>query len=256
MSNLLKLLNEKKEKGEKAFIPYIMVGEDSLERTYKDILFLEKEGATLIELGIPFSDPASDGTVIQESGIKALKNGINVHKVFELISKIREVSEVPLVIMSYINPIFKFGLEEFFKRSSELSVQGVILPDVPIEEFSFIEKYIKKYEIDYVPLYSPTTPLERIKDLCEVGSGFLYVVTSLGVTGEKEIDKKNLGDSLAKIRENSTLPTMAGFGISSKEDVKEIKQYSDGVIVGSKIIKLLRGDGYAEISELIKAARE
>lgn len=256
MSNLLKLLNEKKEKGEKAFIPYIMVGEDSLERTYKDILFLEKEGATLIELGTPFSDPASDGTVIQESGIKALKNGINVHKVFELISKIREVSEVPLVIMSYINPIFKFGLEEFFKRSSELSVQGVILPDVPIEEFSFIEKYIKKYEIDYVPLYSPTTPLERIKDLCEVGSGFLYVVTSLGVTGEKEIDKKNLGDSLAKIRENSTLPIMAGFGISSKEDVKEIKQYSDGVIVGSKIIKLLRGDGYAEISELIKAARE
>jgi len=256
MSNLLKLLNEKKEKGEKAFIPYIMVGEDSLERTYKDILFLEKEGATLIELGIPFSDPASDGTVIQESGIKALKNGINVHKVFELISKIREVSEVPLVIMSYINPIFKFGLEEFFKRSSELSVQGVILPDVPIEEFSFIEKYIKKYEIDYVPLYSQTTPLERIKDLCEIGSGFLYVVTSLGVTGEKEIDKKNLGDSLAKIRENSTLPIMAGFGISSKEDVKEIKQYSDGVIVGSKIIKLLRGDGYAEISELIKAARE
>lgn len=256
MSNLLKLLNEKKEKGEKAFIPYIMVGEDSLERTYKDILFLEKEGATLIELGIPFSDPASDGTVIQESGIKALKNGINVHKVFELISKTREVSDVPLVIMSYINPIFKFGLEEFFKRASELSVQGVILPDVPIEEFSFIEKYIKKYEIDYVPLYSPTTPLERIKDLCEVGSGFLYVVTSLGVTGEKEIDKKNLGDSLAKIREKSTLPMMAGFGISSKDDVKEIKQYSDGVIVGSKIIKLLRGDGYAEISELIKAARE
>lgn len=256
MSNLLKLLNEKKEKGEKAFIPYIMVGEDSLERTYKDILFLEKEGATLIEIGIPFSDPASDGTVIQESGIKALKNGVNVHKVFELISKVREVSEVPLVIMSYINPIFKFGLEEFFKRASALSVQGVILPDVPIEEFSFIEKYIKKYEIDYVPLYSPTTPLERIKDLCEVGSGFLYVVTSLGVTGEKEIDKKNLGDSLAKIRENSTLPIMAGFGISSKEDVKEIKQYSDGVIVGSKIIKLLRGDGYAEISELIKAARE
>jgi len=256
MSNLLKLLNEKKEKGEKAFIPYIMVGEDSLERTYKDILFLEKEGATLIELGIPFSDPASDGTVIQESGIKALKNGVNVHKVFELISKVREVSEIPLVIMSYINPIFKFGLEEFFKKASELSVQGVILPDVPIEEFSFVEKYIKKYEIDYVPLYSPTTPLERIKDLCEVGSGFLYVVTSLGVTGEKEIDKKNLGDSLAKIRENSTLPIMAGFGISSKEDVKVIKQYSDGVIVGSKIIKLLRGDGYAEISELIKAARE
>lgn len=256
MSNLLKLLNEKKEKGEKAFIPYIMVGEDSLERTYKDILFLEKEGATLIELGIPFSDPASDGTVIQESGIKALKNGVNVHKVFELISKVREVSEVPLVIMSYINPIFKFGLEEFFKRASELSVQGVILPDVPIEEFSFIEKYIKKYEIDYVPLYSPTTPLERIKDLCEVGAGFLYVVTSLGVTGEKEIDKKNLGDSLTKIRENSTLPIMAGFGISSKDDVKEIKQYSDGVIVGSKIIKLLRGDGYAEISELIKAVRE
>lgn len=256
MSNLLKLLNEKKEKGEKTFIPYIMVGEDSLERTYKDILFLEKEGATLIELGIPFSDPASDGTVIQESGIKALKNGVNVHKVFELISKVREVSEVPLVIMSYINPIFKFGLEEFFKRASELSVQGVILPDVPIEEFSFIEKYIKKYEIDYVPLYSPTTPLERIKDLCEVGSGFLYVVTSLGVTGEKEIDKKNFGDSLGKIRENSTLPIMAGFGISSKDDVKEIKQYSDGVIVGSKIIKLLRGDGYAEISELIKAARE
>jgi len=256
MSNLLKLLNEKKEKGEKAFIPYIMVGEDSLERTYKDILFLEKEGASLIELGIPFSDPASDGTVIQESGIKALKNGVNVHKVFELISKVREVSEVPLVIMSYINPIFKFGLEEFFKRASKLSVQGVILPDVPIEEFSFIEKYIKKYEIDYVPLYSPTTPLERIKDLCEVGSGFLYVVTSLGVTGEKEIDKKNLGDSLTKIRENSTLPIMAGFGISSKDDVKEIKQYSDGVIVGSKIIKLLRGDGYAEISELIKAATE
>jgi tryptophan synthase alpha chain len=256
MSNLLKLLNEKKEKGEKVFIPYIMVGEESLERTYKDILFLEKEGATLIELGIPFSDPASDGIVIQESGIKALKNGINVHKVFELISKIREVSDVPLVIMSYINPIFKFGLEEFFKRASELSVQGVILPDVPIEEFSFIEKYIKKYEIDYVPLYSPTTPLERIKDLCEVGSGFLYVVTSLGVTGEKEIDKKNLGDSLAKIREKSTLPMMAGFGISSKDDVKEIKQYSDGVIVGSKIIKLLRGDCYEEISELIKAARE
>lgn len=256
MSSLLKLLNEKKEIGEKAFIPYIMVGEDSLERSYKDILFLENEGATLIEIGIPFSDPASDGTVIQESGIKALKNGINAHKVFELISKVREVSHVPLVIMSYINPIFKFGLEEFFKKASELSVQGVILPDVPIEEFSFIEKYIKKYEIDYVPLYSPTTPLERIKDLCEVGSGFLYVVTSLGVTGEKEIDKKNLGDSLAKIRENSTLPIMAGFGISSKEDVKEIKQYSDGVIVGSKIIKLLRGDGYAEISELIKAARD
>ena len=256
MSNLLELLNEKKERGEKAFIPYIMVGEDSLERSYKDILFLEKEGATLIELGIPFSDPASDGTVIQESGIKALKNGVNVHKVFELISKVREVSSVPLVIMSYINPIFKFGLEEFFKRAAELSVQGVILPDLPIEEFSFIEKYIKKYEIDYVPLYSPTTPIDRVKDLCEEGSGFLYVVTSLGVTGEKEINKQNLGDSLAKISENSTLPLMAGFGISSKEDVKEIKQYCDGVIVGSKIIKLLRGDGYAEISELIKAVRD
>lgn len=256
MSNLFEILNAKKEKGEKAFIPYIMVGEDSLERSYNDILFLEKSGATVIELGVPFSDPASDGAVIQESGIKALNNRVNVEKILELIKKVREVTNVPLVIMSYINPIYKFGLEEFFKKASEVSLQGVIIPDVPIEEFTLIKKYVEKYSVDYIPLYSPTTPLDRVKKLCEVGSGFLYVVTSLGVTGEKEINKKSLGDSLGEIAQNSPLPLMAGFGISSKEDIKEIINYCDGVIVGSKIIKLLRRDGYAEISELIKAVSQ
>ncbi|WP_238883172.1 tryptophan synthase subunit alpha [Clostridium sp. YIM B02551] len=255
MSNLGELLKEKINNGEKAFIPYIMIGEESLDRSYEDILFFEKAGATLIELGIPFSDPTSDGKVIQESGIKALKNGVNVEKVFELIKKVREVSDIPLVIMSYINPIFKYGLEEFFKTSKEVNLQGVILPDVPIEEKAFIEEYIDKYEIAYIPLYSPTTPKSRVKDLCLNGEGFLYVVTSLGVTGEKDIDKKALEEEFNLIRKEATLPLMAGFGISSKEDVKEIIKYADGVIVGTKVIKLLRENDYNTLEDLIKASK-
>ncbi|MEQ8153938.1 MAG: tryptophan synthase subunit alpha [Clostridiaceae bacterium] len=254
MSNLGELLKKKKADGEKAFIPYIMVGEDSLDRSYNDILFFEKAGATLIELGIPFSDPTSDGPVIQESGIKALKNKINVEKVLELVKKVREVSDIPLVIMSYINPIYKYGLDKFFKKAKEVNIQGVILPDVPIEELSFIQEYIDKYSIAYIPLYSPTTPKSRVKELCSKGDGFLYVVTSLGVTGEKAIDKKALEEEFKSIREEATLPCMAGFGISSKEDVKEIIQYADGVIVGTKVIKLLRENDYKTLEELVKAA--
>jgi len=255
MSNLKERLENRLAKNQKFFVAYVMVGEESLEKTYEDVLFLEKAGATLIELGVPFSDPVTDGVVIQESGIKSLKNGTTLADVLALVEKIRKVSDIPLLLMGYLNPFYKYGFENFFKEAKRVGVEGVIIPDLPLEEFPLISDYVKNYGIDYIPFFSPTTPIERINSLCEVGGGFLYVVTSLGVTGEKDLDKESLRKALKEIKSHSSLPIAAGFGISSKEDIAGIIDSCDGVIVGTKIIKLLRANDYKGLEDLMEGFR-
>lgn len=230
----------------KAFIPFITAGYPDLNSTKKFVLALEKGGADLIELGIPFSDPIAEGPVIQHSSMEALKCGTTTDKVFNLVEEIRKESNVPLVFMTYINVIFKYGFDEFFKKCDELNVRGVILPDVPHEEKNETEEYAKKYDVDIISFIAPTSN-ERIQTIARDSRGFIYVVSSLGVTGVRDEITTDLGAITDIIRQTTITKHAIGFGINNPVQAKEISKYTDGIIIGSAIIKLI--DKYKDNAE-------
>lgn len=222
----------------KAFIPFITAGYPTLEATKNFILKMEEAGADLIEIGIPFSDPIAEGPVIQNASTIALKNGASLDKIFEMVAQIREVSDIPLVFMTYVNPLFKVGYGEFFKKCDELNVRGVILPDVPYEEKREVENIAKDYDVDVISLIAPTSN-QRIKTIAQSSKGFIYVVSSLGVTGVRDEITTDLGAITDVIKETTPTKTAIGFGINNPKQAKEISKHADGVIVGSAIIKII-----------------
>ncbi len=228
------------DRGEKAFIPYVMGGDGGIDRLPDILAFLERSGATAIEVGVPFSDPVADGPVIQEAGLRALAHEVSLHDVLEAIRVARQETTVPIVVMTYLNPIFRFGIDVFLATCREVGVDGLIIPDLPLEQSAqFFAKHDKQ-DIALVQLVSLTSPIERIQKIANQSEGFLYAVTVNGTTGGQTTFGESLEAHLANVAELSPVPVLAGFGISTPAHVKQLGASVAGVIVGSKIVELLQ----------------
>lgn len=232
MSNIRKAF----ERG-KAFIPFITAGDPSLEKTKEFILEMERAGADLIEVGIPFSDPIAEGIVIQEADIRALAAGTTTDKIFDMVRELREETQIPLVFMTYLNPVFHYGYEKFFSRCQEVGVDGIIIPDLPFEEKGELEEIAAAKGVDVISMIAPTSE-ERIQNIAKNSRGFIYVVSSMGVTGMRSEIKTDLNALLSSIKKATDVPACVGFGIHSPEQAAEVARVADGVIVGSAIVKM------------------
>lgn len=238
----------------KAFIAFITCGDPDLETTAAAIRAAVENGADLIELGIPFSDPTAEGPVIQGANIRALNGGITTDKIFAFVKKLRKDIKVPMVFMTYANVIFSYGTARFFSACQDIGIDGLILPDLPFEEKEEFLPACHEYGVDLISLVAPTSE-NRIAMIAKEAEGFLYIVSSLGVTGTRSEIKTNLASIVKVVRENTDIPCAIGFGISTPEQAKKMADISDGAIVGSAIIKLLEKygkDAPAYIGEYVK----
>ena len=245
-------------KNGKAFIPFITCGDPDLETTAAAVREMVNAGADLIELGIPFSDPTAEGPVIQGANLRALEGGVTTDKVFDLVRDLRRDVTVPMVFMTYANVVFSYGTERFLKTCQEVGMDGLILPDLPFEEKEQFQPLCKKYGVDLVSLIAPTSA-NRIAMIAREAEGFLYIVSSLGVTGTRTEIKTDLASIIEVVRENTDIPCAIGFGISTPEQVKKMADLSDGAIVGSAIIKLLAEYGTeapARIGAYVKSMKD
>ena len=245
-------------KNGKAFIPFITCGDPDLDTTEKVIRAAADAGADLIELGIPFSDPTAEGPVIQGANIRALAGGVTTDKVFELVARVRKDIKIPFVFMTYANVVFSYDTERFMARCCETGVDGIILPDVPFEEKDEFTDLANQYGIDMISLIAPTSE-DRIAMIAKEAKGFLYIVSSLGVTGVRSEITTNIGDIVKIVRENTDVPCAVGFGISKPEQAKKMAAVSDGAIVGSAIIKILEQygkDAPEHVYEYIKSMKD
>lgn len=241
--------------GHKAFIPYIMAGDGGLDQLKDRVLFLQNAGATAIELGIPFSDPVADGPTIQQAGERALLSGATLKNILAKLEEFYEEVDVPLVLMTYVNPILSYGLSKFSKDCERLGIAGLIVPDVPYEETNILRDALKETDIALIPLISLTSPKERIDKIAHAGEGFIYAITVNGLTGARKEMNKDLGEYPHIIKEKSNLPVMVGFGISTPEQVEKMTAIADGVIVGSAIVDAFREENHLKIKDLISASK-
>jgi tryptophan synthase alpha chain len=224
-------------RNEKAFIAYICAGDPSLARTVDLVLALEKAGTDIIELGIPFSDPLADGLVNQLAAQRALEAGATVPGVLDCVRQIRTRSQVPIVLYTYLNPIFQFGFERFHRDASEAGVDGLLILDLPPEEDQPSERPL------HIRLIAPTTPPERVRTICERANGFIYYVSREGVTGVQGSVAASVGDQVRQIRAHTKLPVAVGFGISTPEQAAEIARVADAIVVGSAIVQRIEQHG-------------
>lgn len=253
MSNIKKAFENKK-----AFIAFITCGDPDLETTAAAVLAAVENGADLIELGIPFSDPVAEGPVIQKANLRALKGDITVDKIFSFVEKLRNQVSVPLVFMTYANVVFSYGAKRFISTCKKIGIDGLILPDLPFEEKEEFLPFCRKYDVDLISLISPTSK-NRISMIAKEAEGFIYIVSSLGVTGIRNEIKTDLLSIVETIRKNSNLPCAIGFGISTPDQAKKMADLSDGIIVGSAIVKLLEEYGKEApkyIGEYVKSMKE
>ena len=228
--------------GGKAFIPFITCGDPNLETTAAAVRAAVENGADLIELGIPFSDPTAEGPVIQGANLRALKGGVTTDRIFGLVRELRRDVTVPLVFMTYANVVFSYGTERFLSACREVRVDGLILPDVPFEEREEFLPFCRQYGVDLISLIAPTSE-HRIAKIAREAEGFLYIVSSLGVTGTRSEITTDLAAMVEVVRQNTAIPCAVGFGISTPEQAKRMAEVSDGAIVGSAIVKLLEQYG-------------
>ena len=226
----------------KAFIPFITCGDPDLETTEKIVRASVENGADLIELGIPFSDPTAEGPVIQGANIRALAGGVTTDKIFELVRKLRKDISTPMVFMTYANVVFSYNAEKFISTCKEIGIDGLILPDLPFEEKDEFLPICDKYDVDLISLIAPTSD-KRIGMISKEAKGFIYVVSSLGVTGTRSEITTDVDSLISVIRENTDVPCAIGFGISTPEQASKMASISDGAIVGSAIIKIIEKYG-------------
>ena len=253
MSNIKKAF----ENG-KAFIAFITCGDPDLETTAAAIRAAVENGADLIELGIPFSDPTAEGPVIQGANLRALSGGVTTDKIFVFVRELRSTVNVPMVFMTYANVVFSYGAERFISACRDIEIDGLILPDLPFEEKDEFLPICRRYGVDLISLIAPTSE-NRIAMIAKEAEGFLYIVSSLGVTGMRSEIKTDLASIVKVVRQNTNIPCAIGFGISTPEQAKKFANVSDGVIVGSAIIKLLEKYGRQApeyVGEYVKAMKE
>ncbi|SEN58186.1 tryptophan synthase, alpha chain [Mesobacillus persicus] len=240
---------------QKAFVPYIMAGDGGLETLKDKLLFLQENGVDAVEIGVPFSDPVADGPTIQQAGIRALSAGVSLTQVLEEVQSFKEEITIPLILMTYTNPVIAFGVERFAEKCAFAGIDGCIIPDLPIEEEDLFAPSLEKAGIELIRLVTVTSPEERIEKIASKGNAYVYAVTVAGITGARSGFHSELGSFLAKVKKASKLPVLAGFGISTPEHVREMNQHCDGVIVGSKIVELFHENNLEEIKQLIAAAK-
>lgn len=242
----------------KAFIPFITCGDPDLETTAKIVREAVANGADLIELGIPFSDPTAEGPVIQGANIRALKGGVTTDKVFDLVRELRKDVTVPMVFMTYSNVVFSYGADKFISTCKEIGINGLILPDLPYEEKEEFLPLCRKYGVDLISLIAPTSE-NRIAMIAKEADGFIYLVSSLGVTGTRSEINTDLKSIVDVIRQNSSVPCAIGFGISTPEQAKKMADIADGAIVGSAIIKIIEQygkDAPKYVGEYVKSMKD
>ena len=236
-------INEKfkhlKENNQKGLITFITAGDPNLDKTIELVLAMETAGADIVELGVPFSDPSADGPVIQQSSLRALQAGTNLVKILDIVKLIREKSQIPLVLMTYYNPVLHLGLAEFCHQASIAGVDGLIIPDLPYEESFAILKFTNEHNLNLIPLVAPTTPPDRIKLITGEAKGFIYCVSLTGVTGVRDSLGVDISDFMENVRAATDVPVAVGFGISNPEQAAAIAKVSDAVIVGSALVKIV-----------------
>ncbi|MCM3117753.1 tryptophan synthase subunit alpha [Neobacillus sp. MER 74] len=251
MNRFEKTFASLKENNRKAFVPYIMAGDGGLECLVDRLQLLEKFGATAIEVGVPFSDPVADGPTIQQAGIRSLGNGTTLKSIITELGKARKEINVPILLMTYLNPIYRYGINEFVQDVRNAGVDGCIIPDLPIEEEGIITPKLEEAEIELIRLVTLTTPIERIKTIANKGKGFLYTVTIKGITGVRNEYDSELNQFLQNVKALSPIPVLAGFGISSQEQIVDLTKHCDGVIVGSKIVDQFHNGKLDEMEKLM-----
>lgn len=222
----------------KAFIPFITGGDPDVETTYELIKTMAANGADIIEIGIPFSDPIAEGPVIQEADLRALSSGTTTDALFDMVVRLRKEIDIPLIFMTYANPIYVYGKERFMKRCAEVGIDGVIVPDIPFEEKAELSGICKENGIDLISMIAPTSD-DRIETIAKEAEGFIYCVSSLGVTGVRSEIKTDIGAMVAHVKTVTDTPVAVGFGISTPEQAKKMAALSDGAIVGSAIVKIV-----------------
>ena len=223
----------------KAFIPYIMAGDPSFETTKETVLMLEQCGADIVELGVPFSDPLADGPTIQRAAERALKNGVTLRKVVAFVRDIRSSTQIPLILMTYFNPVFKYGSESFISDAADAGVDGLIIPDLPPDEAADFIKHARKANLDTIFLLAPTSTEDRIRIVAKASKGFLYYVSITGTTGSGLLFDGSMERLISEIKGFTDTPIAVGFGVSTPEDAAAVAKIADGVIVGSAIVKRL-----------------
>ncbi|MEK6777817.1 MAG: tryptophan synthase subunit alpha [bacterium] len=236
MSRIDEVFKKLKAEGRVALMPFITAGDPSLDVTGKIIREMERAGADIIELGIPFSDPLADGPTIQRSSQRALAGGVSLSKILLFLKEQRSHISMPVVLMGYYNPIFRYGLERFARDAKDAGADGLIVPDLPPEEAEDLIREARRVDLDTVFLLAPTSTRERIERVASVSRGFLYYVSLTGVTGARSRLSDDIGPSIAKIREVTSQPVCVGFGISKPEHVRAVSGFADGVIVGSALV--------------------
>lgn len=243
---------------QKAFIAFITAGDPDIESSEKFIVEMARAGVDLVEIGIPFSDPIAEGIVIQRASTRALNSKVTVSKIFDMVESVRQKTDIPLVFLTYLNPVFNYGYEEFFKKCFEVGIDGIIIPDLPYEEKTEIEDISNKYGVDLISLIAPTSH-DRIQVIAKNSKGFIYVVSSMGVTGVRSEINTDLESIVNSIRKVTDTPTAIGFGINTTEQAEKFAGIADGVIVGSAIVKLIEKygkDASPYIYDYVKSMKE
>jgi len=231
-----------------ALMPFIMAGDPNIEKTSEILLKLQENGADLIELGIPYSDPLADGPIIQLSASRALKSGTTPKKVINLLESLKGKLNIPIILFTYLNPLLCFGFEHFCELASNAGVSGLIIPDLPLEEAYKFSKIVSNHSMDLVLLVAPTTPFERMKKISNHTKGFTYLVSVTGVTGERNKMESRVENLIAKLKEINNNPIAVGFGISTPEHVNKVREWgADGVIIGSAFVKRISNSSEKDV---------
>lgn len=242
--------------GKNLFVPFITAGDGDggVDNLPERISYLEDSGVAAIELGIPFSDPVADGPTIQAASIRALENGTSLKKVLDVLAPGKAKRKVPIVLMTYINPIFAYGVEEFAAACARVGVDGIIIPDIPMEEEALVAEALAKNDIAFIRLAALTSTPERLKEIAQRSEGFLYAVSVTGTTGVRANHAAAVTDYLANLKKHANVPVLAGFGVASSEQAQELSKHCDGVIVGSHIVDLLHKGEKEKVRRLIEAS--
>ncbi|TYO95694.1 tryptophan synthase alpha chain [Geothermobacter ehrlichii] len=261
MSRIAETFARLKREGRKALIPFLTAGDPDLDTTERLLHLLVEEGADVIELGIPFSDPMADGPTIQEASLRALESGTTLAGVLQTVERVRQHTNTPIVLMGYYNPVLRFGPERFAERAAEAGVDGLLLVDLPPEEAGELQPYLQQRQIDLVTLLAPTTPAERRRQLAAGAEGYLYYVSMTGVTGSRQIDPTAIAVEVEEIRGFSRVPVAVGFGITSPGDAAAVARFADGVVVGSALVKIIGEHGASpdlaeKVAAFVRALRE
>ena len=255
MNRIEKVFKKLKAQNKKAFIPYIMAGDPSIEKTKEIVIMFEECGADIAELGVPFTDPLADGPTIQRAAERALKNGVTLKKVIAIVKDLRQKTKIPLVLMTYYNPVFKYGEERFIADAKDAGVDGVIIPDLPPDEAGEVTRLAKNAAVASIFLLAPTSTDERIKKVARASTGFIYYVSITGITGAQLLLDGSIEKSINGIRKISDKPVAVGFGISMPDEAEAVAGISDGVVIGSAIVKKAQASLDKELRDFLLKLR-